>query len=84
MGDIADMMLDGTLCQMCGEFMGSEGDGFPIVCGGCQATQDVDEFGISLDEPTPQKTKKPKVSCQICGKKVKKIGLGQHLKDVHG
>lgn len=82
MGDIADMMLDGTMCQMCGEFMGGEGDGFPVVCVSCQKDNDIDEYGTPPDEPEPQK--KPKVSCQICGKKVKKIGLGQHLKDVHG
>lgn len=34
MGDIADMMLDGTLCEGCGEYLG-EGDGFPQRCPGC-------------------------------------------------
>lgn len=32
MGEIADMMLDGTMCECCGEFMGSEGEGFPRYC----------------------------------------------------
>ena len=31
MGEIAEMMLDGTLCEGCGEFIG-EGDGFPQYC----------------------------------------------------
>ncbi len=30
-GEIAEMMLDGTLCQGCGEFMG-EAQGFPGFC----------------------------------------------------
>lgn len=31
MGEIAEMMLDGTLCEGCGEYLG-EGDGFPQYC----------------------------------------------------
>lgn len=31
MGEIADMMLDGTLCEACGGYMG-EGSGFPGYC----------------------------------------------------
>lgn len=36
MGDIADGMLSGVLCQVCGEYLGGEGDGFPVTCGGCR------------------------------------------------
>lgn len=35
MGDIADMMLEGTLCEGCGEFMG-DGDGYARRCRGCR------------------------------------------------
>lgn len=35
MGDIVDMMLDGTLCQECGDFIG-EGDGYPVSCSACR------------------------------------------------
>lgn len=31
MGEIADMMLEGVLCQGCGEYMG-EGEGYPGFC----------------------------------------------------
>ena len=34
MGDIADMMLDGTLCEQCGEFIG-EPCGYSILCKDC-------------------------------------------------
>ena len=35
MGEIAEMMLDGTMCQVCGEFMG-ESIGYPVTCVACQ------------------------------------------------
>lgn len=35
MGEIADMMLEGILCQCCGTYLG-EGDGFPLHCAGCK------------------------------------------------
>ena len=37
MGEIADMMLDGTMCAGCGVFLndGEDGDGIPGYCAGC-------------------------------------------------
>lgn len=37
MGEIADMMLDGTMCQVCGQWIneGEDGDGFPVTCEDC-------------------------------------------------
>ena len=36
MGEIADMMLDGTLCQSCGVYIGDESAGdFPQHCADC-------------------------------------------------
>jgi hypothetical protein len=46
MGDIADMMLEGDLCQECGEYM-EGGGGFPRTCYGCSP------------KSKPKKTKKP-------------------------
>jgi hypothetical protein len=34
MGEIAEMMLEGMLCEGCGEFLG-DGDGFPARCASC-------------------------------------------------
>jgi len=34
MGDIADMHLDGTLCECCGEFLG-DAVWYPRRCAGC-------------------------------------------------
>ncbi len=41
MGEIADMMLDGTFCQVCGGVMGDVDEnfvapGYPRTCGGCK------------------------------------------------
>lgn len=32
MGDIADMMLDGTLCEACGSYIDTEEPGHPRYC----------------------------------------------------
>jgi hypothetical protein len=34
MGEMADYMINGDDCQVCGEYMG-EGDGYPRTCAGC-------------------------------------------------
>ena len=53
MGEIADMVLEGTLCQVCGEIMYDmipDGDeeapdppGYPRTCAGCQGRDDEEE-----------------------------------------
>lgn len=50
MGEIAEMMLDGTLCQGCGEFLhdGEDGDGFPTFCAACGG-DDSDEVDAEFD-----------------------------------
>ena len=39
MGEIAEMMLDGTLCQCCGDFLGTD-NGFPTYCADCQPEEE--------------------------------------------
>ncbi len=36
MGEIADMMLDGTLCEGCGVFLNEEPQGYPCYCANCE------------------------------------------------
>lgn len=52
MGEIAEMMLDGTMCAGCGEFLndGEDGDGFPEYCSAC-----------APDYEEPKKSKRPAV-----------------------
>ena len=35
MGEIADMMLDGTLCEGCGGYLGGDGFAVPLLCADC-------------------------------------------------
>jgi hypothetical protein len=44
MGDTADLMLDGILCEQCGVFIDEVGVGYPRNCG-CE------EESSSSDEP---------------------------------
>ena len=73
MGEYAEMMLDGTCCQCCGEFLhdGEDGDGCPQYCASCQPPE---EKRLKRSE---------KVACPICKKLVKPVGLQQHINDVH-
>lgn len=41
MGEIADAIIEGDMCQFCGELM--EGEGFPQTCPSCLAEDDDEE-----------------------------------------
>lgn len=79
MGEYADMMLDGTMCQSCGEYIGSD-SGFPTFCRNCER-DNRSEYGLvsglAPNNPT-------KVACKKCGRHVKAVGLHQHMRDKHG
>jgi len=50
MSKYTDMIVDGVLCQFCGELISEEGLGYPGACAGCgeeETTQewDPDDFG---------------------------------------
>lgn len=55
MGEYAEMMLDGTCCQSCGEYLGSD-NGFPTFCPSC-ADDEIDEFLVA----NPKIRRAPKV-----------------------
>ncbi|KKN77930.1 hypothetical protein LCGC14_0354950 [marine sediment metagenome] len=76
MGDIADMMLDGTLCEGCGEYLGTDA-GYPQYCAGCEPDQ-IDDQRVDCWP------KASKVNCPECGKRVKAAGVEDHRRDVHG
>lgn len=38
MGEYAEMMLDGTMCQSCGEFINSD-NGYPTSCRSCRSDE---------------------------------------------
>lgn len=74
MGEIAEMMLDGTLCEGCGEFLTDDPPGYPCRCSSCRND-------VRRDSVTPRS--KPKVYCPDCKKPVTRDGLWQHVSDVH-
>ena len=45
MGEIADMMLDGTLCEWCGVYIDGEEPGYPRLCPDCLKEKDKYEAG---------------------------------------
>lgn len=73
MGDIADGVIAGFLCQECLSPMADhDSPGYPRTCSQCrkEATNQRPQF-ITY-----------KVKCPVCDKKVK--GLADHHRDVHG
>lgn len=42
MGEIAEMHLDGTLCESCGVFLNEEAPGYPCYCEDCEGSDDKD------------------------------------------
>ena len=74
MGEIAEMMLDGTLCCGCGVYLDGDGDGIPRYCRDCHKP---------AKSHTPSKPRE-KVDCPICKKRINKVGLADHKRDVHG
>ena len=79
MGEIADMMLDGTMCQWRGEWLhgGEDGPGYPGLCSACAREERRTRSAQS------QRTTE-KVKCPTCGKRVKSVGLPDHQRDAHG
>jgi acetone carboxylase gamma subunit len=45
MGDAADMILEGIVCQFCGVFLNTSEDapGYPVTCDGCEDEDDAEE-----------------------------------------
>lgn len=79
MGEYAEMMLDGTCCSSCGEYLGSDA-GYPIMCAGCapkeEPKQEKKPRAVSLAAPA-------KVACPYCFTRVKKVGFADHLSAKH-
>ncbi len=76
MGEYADMMLDGTLCETCGAYIGRD-CGYPQYCSKACAA----ESGI--EEPDLQHQTKP-YACAQCSKRfATEGGLRQHTQVKH-
>ena len=71
MGEIAEAMLEGSLCESCGVYLPGEAPGHPRQCGHCKRERTASPPG-------------QKVRCASCGRKVKLAGFPQHMRDKHG
>lgn len=81
MGEYAEMMLDGTCCCSCGEFLG-DGDGFAVYCASCQPTENKQTKKIKPAKYKPQKI----VSCLHVGCRKRFIdenAMKMHLRTFH-
>jgi len=83
MGEIADMMLDGTLCATCGEFIGEDA-GYPrYCCAACGDKQDDDLDTVKThNSPLAKKLVKTLKSLYLFGTDdacTKTVGRGQSL-----
>jgi hypothetical protein len=76
MGEIADMMLEGLLCEQCGVFIDEDPPGHPRNCG-CDPSM--------FSSPAPQPTKSKNVACDLCDKRFGSADArDQHTRDAHG
>jgi len=47
MGEIAEAMINGELCEACGAGLEQKGDGYPMYCSlGCAADRGADESQV--------------------------------------
>jgi hypothetical protein len=78
MGDIADMMLEGVLCQCCGVYIG-EGNGWPAFCSACDREPRSDSV-----EKFSERTGRKGAGCGKCSRRfVSKAARDQHYRDKH-
>ena len=72
MGEYAEMMLDGTCCSTCGEYIGTDNE-YPTMCAGCAA-----EFEETMEDPMRLHV------CPHCGKHLRTdLGVQQHVAAKH-
>lgn len=74
MGEYADMIIDGEVCQECGTYIG-EAAGYPRTCKSCKPGGSNGHLRSKIVAKT---------ACLTCGKRVKKAGLADHMRDAHG
>ena len=90
MGEIADAIVDGEICQICCGNPPDVPQGYPFTCGECDdrvAPHRPHADDVPFDGPDDllRFIQNTKTTCDECGKTLKtKIGLAQHKRDKHG
>ena len=82
-GEIAEMMLNGDMCQVCGEWIdGGVGPGFPLTCAGC-----VDDDWPDMPLVKTRRTRSPKTKkwgCSACNQQFSsREASTDHIFDKH-
>ena len=83
MGEIADMMLNGLMCEGCGVFMDDfEETGYPRYC----SEQCARDRGMICEAaPRTQQPSSKKFACPECGKRFRKdFAVADHRRAAHG
>lgn len=88
MGEVAEMMLDGTLCQICGGVIDGDAPGFPRYCEDCAKDEVVSnieeiEYDFNFNKVGIEKlaeqvmyqgtTKQKKAIVKVCYKLIDKL-----------
>lgn len=88
MGEIAEMMLDGTLCQVCGSVIDGDTPGYPRYCEDCakdEVEQNIEEIEydfnfnkVGIEKLAEQvmaqgTTKQKKALIKVCYKLIDKL-----------
>lgn len=76
MGEIAEMMLDGTLCEGCGVFLDGDAEGFPRRCEDCRDC----EYEAESNAGMPMVGR---IRCAHCSRTVAAAGLKDHMDAKH-
>ena len=82
MGEISEMMMDGTLCCSCGAHVGSY-IYMPTECRSCASVSREQNKVKQKEKNIEKNSRQEKTKCPKCGKKVKIVGLNSHINDVH-
>lgn len=90
MGEYAEAMLDGSMCEGCGEYLGGQEFDVALLCARCAEDRRHDGHVVGRlgrffqDLGDAPAVVKPRVQCPVCQKKVSPLGLEQHRRDRHG
>lgn len=81
MGEYAEMMLDGTCCCSCGEYLG-DGDGFAAYCASCKP--ETEKVIVPAKQKAPKPKKPVKCTNPDCGRSfVDENAMRNHLRTFH-
>ncbi|MDR3100789.1 MAG: hypothetical protein LBV73_27465 [Paraburkholderia sp.] len=74
MGEYAELMLEGVLCEGCGMFIDDDAPGHPRHCDDCATDVTVAAVGAPLSR---------KVQCCHCARLIVRTGLKDHMDSKH-